>query len=590
MLLKKSVVLLCLIAASISLSAKKPNIVLVITDDQGYGDLSCTGNPILKTPHLDTLHAESVRLTDFHVSPTCAPTRGALLSSHYTNRAGPWHTILGRSFLKTSSKTIAEILSSQGYATGLFGKWHLGDNYPYRPQDRGFQEVVSHAAGGVGQTPDYWNNDYFDDVYMHNGEPTRFEGYCTDVFFREAKRFIEQQAESDKPFFAYISTNAPHSPFVCPDDYWKPYKKYGLTDAQAIFFGMIANIDENVGQLRKWLADEGLEQNTIFIFMTDNGTATGRPIYNAGMRGGKGSEYEGGHRVPFFIYWPKGEIYGGRDIDSLTAHIDIMPTLLDLCGISMPMSYAIDGRSLTPLLYDLPFSWPDRSIIVDSQRVVDPIKWKNSAVMTERWRLINGKELYDISADPDQENDIASEYPKALEKLRQDYEDWWADISPSFADESRVIIGHPAENPIVLTSHDWITTDRLTPWNQTHIRQAKEGTGAWHLRVHQTGKYRIRLFRWPPEANASLGSSLPAGEPVSGLKAYSNYEGIALPITQAIIKVGDVTLEKAVSPDAHFVEFDINLAAGKVEFYTEFHFKNTKKPAISAYYAEVKAL
>ncbi|MBT3480509.1 MAG: sulfatase-like hydrolase/transferase, partial [Opitutales bacterium] len=266
-LIKKAIAVVVASVAMGSLLAQssKPNVVFIITDDQGYGDLSVTGNPILKTPAMDALHDESVRLTDYHVSPTCAPTRGALMSGHYTNRAGPWHTIMGRSFLRPEATTFGEVFGDNGYATGMFGKWHLGDNYPYRPEDRGFTEVVRHGGGGVGQTPDYWDNAYFDDTYWHNGKPTKYKGYCTDVYFQEAKRFMEESIDSDKPFFTYISPNAPHSPFHCPDEFWKPYADKGISDKEAIFFGMIANIDHNLGQLRKWLDRKGVADNTIFI-------------------------------------------------------------------------------------------------------------------------------------------------------------------------------------------------------------------------------------------------------------------------------------------------------------------------------------
>ena len=216
-----------LIASAFAVAAtaadQPPNVVLIITDDQGYGDISAHGNPILKTPALDVLHGESIRLTNYHVTPTCAPTRGALLSGHYTNRAGPWHTIMGRSMLFEGEATLGEVFEDSGYATGMFGKWHLGDNYPYRPEDRGFQEVVRHGGGGVGQTPDFWDNSYFDDTYFHNGVPEKYEGYCSDVYFDTAKEFIADSVKEEKPFFAYICTNAPHSPFHAEEKYWKHY-------------------------------------------------------------------------------------------------------------------------------------------------------------------------------------------------------------------------------------------------------------------------------------------------------------------------------------------------------------------------------
>ena len=283
-------------------AAERPNIVLIITDDQGYGDLGHTGNPVLKTPHIDELAAKSSNLTDYHVAPTCSPTRAALLTGHWSDRTGVWHTVNGRSMLRENETTIATILRDAGYATGLFGKWHLGDNFPYRAEDRGFTEVYRHGGGGVGQTPDVWDNAYFDGSYIHNGRIVPAKGFCTDVFFGEAKRFIRECAAAQKPFFAYIAPNAPHTPLHAPKRYMDMYA--GQPADIAAYFGMIQNIDDNVGALRDLLRDLNIEDNTLFIFTTDNGTASGQSIFNAGMRGKKGSEYEGGHRVPFIAHWP----------------------------------------------------------------------------------------------------------------------------------------------------------------------------------------------------------------------------------------------------------------------------------------------
>ncbi len=571
---------------SLSLYASSPNVILVITDDQGYGDLSCHGNPILKTPALDALYAESTRLTDFHVSPTCAPTRGALMSGHFANRAGPWHTIMGRSFLKEGATTLAEVFAQNGYVTGMFGKWHLGDNYPFRPEDRGFQETVYHRGGGTGQTPDYWDNAYFNEVYMHNGEARRFEGYCTDVFFMEAKRFIQASSLTGNPFFAYISTNAPHSPFHCPDEYWKPYEAMGLESRVAVFYGMIANIDDRVGDLRRWLKDEGLAENTIFIFMTDNGTATGETVFNAGMRGKKASEYDGGHRVPFFIHWPKGGLNVGRDVDRLTAHVDILPTLLDLCGLTMDYNYSFDGRSLIPLLFDIPTPWPDRVLVTDSQRVVDPIKWRKSSVMTEEWRLVNGKELYAIKKDPGQKQDLGAEYPEMVERLREAYELWWASMVDSFSNEARIIVGHPAENPSHLTAHDWIIAEGQVPWHQSHIRSGAGDLGHWALEVEAGGEYEITIARWPREAGAAIDEAIPSGEPVPGLRAFRETPGVGFDATQAIISLNGETFNQAVHPGDREVSFDVVLESGRLNLGS--WFENEIGEQFSAYYAYVE--
>jgi len=569
-----------------SFAASKPNVVFVITDDQGYGDLSCHGNPVLKTPELDKLHSESVRLTDFHVSPTCSPTRGALMSGHFTNRAGPWHTIMGRSMLFEGEQTLGQAFAASGYATGMFGKWHLGDNYPFRPEDRGFHEVVRHGGGGVGQTPDNWDNAYFDDTYFHNGKPEKYKGYCTDVYFQEARRFIDESVAAGKPFFAYISSNAPHGPFHCPDKYWKPYEKKVKGANVAVFFGMIANIDENVGVMRRWLKEKGLDRNTAFIFMTDNGTASGGGVFNSGMRGKKGSEYDGGHRVPFFLHWPEGGFTKGVDVDRLTAHIDVLPTLIDLCGLKPVPDYKFDGRSILPLLRNPQAAWPERTIVTDSQRVRDPIKWRKCSAMTERWRLINGKELYDIQADPGQKNNVAEDHPEVVKTLRADYDAWWADISPVFKKDARVIVGNDAENPCELTAHDWLTNGSMPPWNQAHIRKGQSGIGEWAVKVERAGAYRITLSRWPAVAGKAIDAQLAPGKPVPGLKAFRETPGKALAVKQAGIQVAGIEQEKDVATGAASVSFDVNLPKGEVYLLGYFVLADGKK--CGSYYASVE--
>src|SRR5262245_5713972 len=207
---------------------RPPNVVVILTDDQGYGDLSCHGNTVLKTPNLDRLHGRSVRLTNFHVDPTCSPTRAALMTGRYSSRTGVWHTIMGRSILRRDEVTLAELFARAGYRTGIFGKWHLGDNFPYRPQDRGFHDCVVHGGGGVGQTPDFWGNRYFDDTYLENGRPRRFAGYCTDVFFDQALAFLDRHKA--RPFFLYLATNAPHAPYRVPERYRQVYRKLGVPE------------------------------------------------------------------------------------------------------------------------------------------------------------------------------------------------------------------------------------------------------------------------------------------------------------------------------------------------------------------------
>ena len=544
---------------------KQPNVVLVMTDDQGYGDLGCHGNPVIQTPNIDRLYTQSIRLTNFHVGPTCSPTRAALMTGRYCNRTGVWHTIMGRSLLRKDELTAADVFSAGGYRTAIFGKWHLGDNYPFRPQDRGFGEVMIHGGGGVGQGPDYWGNDYFDDTYFHNGRPKKFEGYCTDIWFEEAMKFIE--ANKERPFFCYIPTNAPHGPYNIADKYSKPYRDKGVESKQANFYGMITNIDENMGRLIRRLKQLDLEKNTILIFMTDNGTSGG---YGGGMRGKKGSEYEGGHRVPCFIRRPGGGLTGGSDIDRLTAHIDLLPTLIELCGLKKPCGVKFDGDSLVQLLTGQDRSWPDRTLITDSQRIEHPEKWRKSAVMTERWRLVNGKELYDIKADPVQRNDIADEQPQVVEKLRKAYEDWWADVSQRFDEYCEIIIGSDKQNPTRLMSHDWHSPK--VPWNQEAVLSEMEANGFWAVEVARDGTYQFELRRWPEELDAPINEAVPGGKAVT--------------VTEARLKIADEDTTMPVPRDAHAVTFRLKLKAGKTRLQT--WLADNQGNSRGAYYVYVK--
>ncbi len=579
-----------------------PNVVFIITDDQGYGDLSCHGNPVLKTPHLDALARESIRLDDYHVAPTCSPTRTALLTGHWTNRTGVWHTILGRSMLRPEETTMETWFKEAGYGTAMIGKWHLGDNYPFRPEDRDFDEVFRHAAGGVGQTPDFWDNGYFDDTFIHNGKPAPSKGYCTDVYFKQSKAFIEQQVAQKKPFFLYLSTNAPHGPYHARADDAAPYlkKELDLNPQQAHFFGMIANIDDNVGKLRAWLDEKRIAENTIFIFTTDNGTAKGQSIFNAGMRAAKGSHYDGGHRVPFFLHWPAGGFDKEKRIDTLTAHVDIAPTLLDLCGIQQPRETKFDGTSLKGLLTnptEASHSWPDRILVTDSQRVVDPIKWRRTAIMTEHWRLTSSftkqgeleKELYAIDDDPAQEKNIIEQHPQVVARLSAFYDDWWEDVSQDFGTPARIVVGHEAESPSFLNAHDWIAPN-MVPWNQGHIRDASQiakAQGFWNLHIHASGTYEIELRRWPREADAAISASLPPGAPVEGSKAYRNRPGEAIPVTGASIAIQNQEISSKVTPEQKSVTFSLKLDKGPAELRA--HFK-TDKDSWGAYYAYVQKI
>ena len=550
------------------IKANRPNVVLVMTDDQGYGDLTCHGNPIIQTPHLDELYAKSVRLTNFHVGPTCSPTRAALMTGHYCNRTGVWHTIMGRSLLRKDEVTMGDIFSVAGYRTGIFGKWHLGDNYPFRPQDRGFGEVLIHGGGGVGQGPDYWGNDYFDDTYFHNGKTEKFTGYCTDVWFDGAMKFIE--ANKNRPFFCYLPTNAPHGPYNVAAEYMNPYLDKGLPESQARFYGMITNIDDNMARLMRRLKELNLEENTILIFMTDNGSSGNG--YNAGMRGKKGSEYDGGHRVPCFIRWPAGHLTSGKDIERLTAHVDLLPTLIELCGLKKPQDLKFDGDSIVRLLTGRDGNWPDRTMVTDSQRIEHPEKWRKSAVMTDRWRLINGKELYDMKIDPGQKKDIADADPQVVDKLRKAYEDWWASVSTRFDEYCEIIIGSDKQNPTRLMSHDWHTPK--VPWNQGVIRSGMQANSFWAVEIERSGTYQFELRRWPEEVDAPINEAIPGGK--------------AIAATKARLKVADIDETITVPAEAKAVTFQVRLKPGKTRLQT--WLMDDKGTSRGAYYVYAKRL
>ncbi|WP_182868623.1 arylsulfatase [Rhodopirellula sp. JC639] len=578
------------------LAAAPPNIVFVISDDQGYGDLGCTGNPIIKTPHIDQLASESTGLSDYHVAPTCSPTRCSLLTGHWTNRTGVWHTIMGRSMLREDEVTVGQMFSDAGYETGMFGKWHLGDNYPYRPEDRGFTEVYRHGGGGIGQTPDVWDNAYFDGSYFHNGEIVPAKGFCTDVFFQQANVFIRKCAEQGKPFFAYISTNAPHKPLHCPPKYLKMYE--GQSDSIAAFYGMITNIDDNVGKTRRLIKDLGIADDTIFVFTTDNGTASGAKIYNAGMRAGKGSPYEGGHRVPFFLHWPAVGMNKRHDVNELTHAVDIVPTLLDLTGVKKPADVEFDGVSIADLLDPKKqIDWPKRFVISDSQRVRDPVKWRSCSVMTGKYRLVNRKELYDVSSDPGQKNNIADQHPEIVAEMRAFYEQWWAELEPTFARTTEIHLGHPLHPVVNLTAHDWIQKV-YPPWHQGSIRAAdrtQDGAeklvhrGHWAVKVVRDGKFQISLRRWPAESAAAINASLPAGEDVSGATAaFRSVPGNAIGATHGVLRIDGEDLDrKPVQEGAQEVTFVTDLKRGSYQLAPFFEISEGE---LGAYYVIVTGL
>ncbi len=526
-----------LVTSSLALAGPPPNVVLVITDDQGYGDISAHGNPIVRTPHLDALFRESIRLTNFHVDPTCSPTRSALMSGRYSTKTGVWHTIAGRSLMATEELTLAEIFKANGYRTGMFGKWHLGDAFPLRPQDQGFDTVFHHGGGGVGQTPDYWGNDYFDDTYWYGERVRPAYGYCSDVWFNAAGDFIDDAVKEQRPFFAYIATNAPHGPYLVAERYRREYRDQ-VPSPTGRFFGMIANIDENVGRLMKMLQQRDLLENTLFVFMTDNGTAQGENVFNSGMRGKKGSEYEGGHRVPCYFHWPAGGLVGGRDVDQLTAHIDLRPTLVELCDLREPAGPVSDGQSLVKALRGDKQVLRDRTLFVHSQRILHPVKWRKSSVMTDTWRLVNGQELYDVRIDPGQKRDLAADHPQLVNTLRGQYDAWWDSLQPAIGRTVRAGIGRDTQSETRLTCHDWLSDGNI-PWHQGAVRRGPMVNGPWAVQVLTPGRYAVTLSRWPRQL----------GQPLEAVQAELEIQG--------------KKLRQRVRPQQPTAQFVVELQAGE---------------------------
>ena len=446
-------------APCVTEAAAKPNIIFILSDDQGYGDLSCNGNPVLKTPNIDRLHDEGVRFTDFHVSPTCAPTRSVLLTGRHEFRNGVTHTILERERMTLKAATLAQALKSAGYKTGIFGKWHLGDEDEYQPDRRGFDETFIHGGGGIGQTypgscGDAPGNSYFSPAIKHNGRFEKTDGYCTDVFFAQAVKWIES-VKGKQPFYAYIATNVPHEPLeVRPEDEARYAGK--VAPKVAKFFGMLANLDDNVGRLLSRLAAWGIERDTLVVFMNDNGGTAGCKLFNAGMRGTKGTAWLGGTRASSFWRWP-GTLKPAT-VEKFCGHIDYFPTIAEIAGANLDgdVKKQVEGRSLMPLLRNASAAWPDRVLVTHLGRwphgEVAGYKYTVCSVRSPRWHLVSaarkggGKnwQLYDVKTDIGETNDVAAAHPDVVNELDAAYDKWWDSVQPQLVNENVVA---PKVNP-----------------------------------------------------------------------------------------------------------------------------------------------
>ncbi|MFC4096462.1 arylsulfatase [Euzebyella saccharophila] len=510
---------------SISQSPKKPNVILIITDDQGYGDLGFTGNPHVKTPVIDQLAKESVRFNQFYVSPVCAPTRSSLMTGRYSLRTGIRDTYNGGATMATEEVTIAEILKTTSYKTGIFGKWHLGDNYPSRPSDQGFDESVIHLSGGMGQVGDittYFQKDrsYFDPVLWHNNQQQKYEGYCSDIFTQQAIRFIEDN--KDEPFFCYLSFNAPHTPLQVPEQYYKKYKQIDPTsgfdasgqpflemsekdkeDARKVY-AMVSNIDDNIGLLLQKLRELKLEEDTVVIFMTDNGPQQRR--YVAGLKGRKGKVYQGGVRVPFFMKFPKSFKKKNVDIETTAVHMDVLPTLASLCGASIPKDRTIDGKDLLPLINGNTVDWEDRPLFFYWTRKY-PELYQNMSIIQGEHKLMGNVdynaplekfELYNLHKDPFEQENIISKNKELAAQLKMELDNAYKELisSEHLVNAPRIELGHQKENPAILNRND--AGGERGIWSQEEI------FGKWRVSI-QEGTYNLKFkFIKPIDPNGKM--------------------------------------------------------------------------------------
>jgi arylsulfatase len=474
-----------------SLTNSRPNIIFVLTDDQGMGDFSSTGNEIVQTPNIDEFANQSTRFTDFQVSPTCAPSRAAIMSGRSPFEVGVTHTILQRERMALDVVTMPKVLQNAGYSTGLFGKWHLGDEKEYLPQSRGFDEVLMHGGGGIGQYNfgDFKanvNNPYFDNVLLHNDTIVQTEGFCTDVFFDAALSWIKKQHEAKTPFFAYISLNAPHGPMYAPDKYKKRFLDQGIDESSAARYGMVENVDDNFGNMMQTLKQWDALENTLVIFMTDNGMSmapikqNGKKFYphNAGLKGRKNTPWEGGTHVPSYWYW-QGKLQSAN-VDALTAHLDLYRTFAELTGAEIPESkLPPKGRSLVSLLEEPKAAWPDRKLFVHKGRWDDGRKNKlprernqygGAAVRTEQWRLVfgqnKGKVIYylsDINKDPGETTDLSEKYPEVVKTLTEDFDLWWQSTEPYLVNENLPMV-MPEQQPLTIKYNQQLKQQGIPKW------------------------------------------------------------------------------------------------------------------------------
>jgi arylsulfatase A-like enzyme len=627
---------------SFAASKKKPNVIVVLSDDIGYGDFSCHGNPILETPYLDRIAKEGMDFTDFHATPACAPSRGQLMTGLDCLHNLACATTAGRSLLRRNIPTMADLFRAEGYATGIFGKWHLGHEYPDRPMDKGFDKAIWFKGWGL-QSEIEFDNDCINPRYLDGAETKRSKGYCTDLWFQEAISWMTPQKDNGIPFFAYIAPNVAHMPLWPPERYADMYKQ--VAPRIAPYYAMIANLDDNIGMLDEWMKKNGCHNDTIVVFMSDNGSvfptqgsagagqgggmgakqpggigtvqrgaagigmrgaagvgmrggmgagrrggagpgqqaaSSSAPLaFNAGLRDGKFSCYDGGHRVACFLRYPKGGFKSHLQVSTPTQIQDILPTLLELCEIP-PGKTVFDGVSLIPLMKQQQF--PNRMFVVQFGQRKRPIKY-DGAVICNQWRLVKGSELYDMAQDRAQQNDMAAKLPDLVKSMKDFYDAWWSKLEPGISAPIPMLVGTPAQNPVMLTSSDWWEMDVDNINSVSNAAGGPRG-GVWNVQVESEGKYRMELRRWPFHTNMPIASQ--------GPRVTVNGRSLTHPVKviqphEAILSVNGTDRPVSVKPEDIGAIFEVHWSKGKVELQGWFR-DAEGKDLCGAFYALVTKL
>ena len=521
----------------------KPNVVVILIDNQGYYELSRNGHQIVQTPRIDKLSREAVNFTDFNAPPFCSPSRAALLTGRYALRAGIHNTVGGVSILHKNETTMADILKREGYKTSIFGKWHLGSSYPYAPKYRGFEEVFIHGGGGVSQLGDYYGNNHINATYEHNGKFVKSEGFSTDVLFDEAIQYMDEKRSDADPFFCYISTPAVHFPTNRHPVTTRRLLERGAEDNEYLaLYSMIENVDDNVGKLLDYLKETGLKENTIVVLASDQGVNDrGAVKHRSGSFKNRGLSFDEKHHVYCMIQYPKLTDKKPGDVNNLAGMVDILPTILDISGIKLPPY--LDGQSLKPLL-DGSKDWNnERKLIVQCPRSRVRNKWENTSVKYKKWRLVDGKELYNIENDFGEKIELAQKHPEIVEELINTYKEFWKSLAPADALISRHILGAEEAPEVRLVGMDWYQGD--TPWTQQGLKN-KSAQGKWLVEVARDGNYRFELRRYPREAP------------------------IAIEANSVIIEIGEIKEEVTMNIDAVKAVLEMKLKKGIYDLQTTF--------------------